>query len=317
MGAQGVYQPKTAVSGPGSGNIFWANQVDTYVSGGAGEQSYEPRFTYHAFRYVELQATPPLPPSLEKQIGLHTVLGVNLRTAAREQAMLELANPLLSKLSSNSWWTEASGLIGMPHGAGARGERAGWSGDAAAASESEAFDFDSAAFFTQFLTQIAQTSCQADASIGNCIPNTDPRRDSASVQNDPETCTGLTADPTWSTVYVTIAHNVWQYYGATNVVRTHYRQLKQYMDMVESRKNTTGLGKIFCTFGDWNPILKTPCSITAALSYIHDVRRMVDLAGAIGNAADAAMWKAKDAALIGLGRIVALYYHSSALHQIH
>ena len=101
------------------------------------------------------------------------------------------------------------------------------------------------AFFTQFLTQIAQTSCQADASIGNCIPNTDPRRDSAAVQNDPETCTysiaeGLTADPTWSTVYVTIAHNVWQYYGATNVVRTHYTQLKQYMNMVESRKNQSG-----------------------------------------------------------------------------
>jgi len=287
------------------GNLFWANQVDTFVSGGVGDyppgqsppQSYEPRFTYHAFRYVELEATPPMPPALEAQISISSVLGVNLRTAAREQAKLELANPLLSKLSSNSWWTEASGLIGMPHGAGARGERAGWSGDAAAASESECFDFDSGAFFTQFLTQIAQTSCAADATIGNCVPNTDPRRDSAAVQNNPETCSGLTADPTWSTMYPTIAHNVWQYYGATNVVRQHYKQLKQYMGTLESRKNSTGLGQIFCTFGDWNPILKTPCQITAALSYIHDVRRMVDLAGAIGNAADVARWMATDKAL--------------------
>ena len=50
----------------------------------------------------------------------------------------------------------------MPHGAGARGERAGWSGDAAAASESECFDFDTAAFFTQFINQIADTACIAD-----------------------------------------------------------------------------------------------------------------------------------------------------------
>ena len=36
---------------------------------------------------------------------------------------------------------------------------------------------------------------------------------------------------------------------------------------------------IVCTapnrYGDWNPVVKTPCHITAALSYIHDVRRMV------------------------------------------
>ena len=96
------------------------------------------------------------------------------------------------------WWTEASGLIGMPHGAGARGERAGWSGDAAAASESECFDFDTAAFFSQFLSQIQMTSCKSDATIPDCVPNTDPRRDSLSGQPDPDTCSGLTSDPTWS-----------------------------------------------------------------------------------------------------------------------
>jgi len=95
-----------------------------------------------------------------------SLLGVNVRTNAREQARIFIENPLLNKISSNSWWTEASGIIGMPNGAGARGERAGWTGDAAAASESEAFDFDTAAFFTQFLTQIAQTSCKSDATIG-------------------------------------------------------------------------------------------------------------------------------------------------------
>ena len=54
----------------------------------------------------------------------------------------------------------------MPHGAGARGERAGWSGDAAAASESECFDFDTASFFTQFINQIADTACTADGENG-------------------------------------------------------------------------------------------------------------------------------------------------------
>ena len=158
----------------------------------------------------------------------------------------------------------------MPHGAGARGERAGWSGDAAAASESECFDFDTAAFFTQFINQIADTACIADGenerdegeekggqsthvnsvcvcvfvcvqgvyfsvgcllgvliqvavtlfsflssfasgTLNNCVPNTDPRRDgvSSSSQPDPETCSGLTTDPTWSTMYVSSHQSTW------------------------------------------------------------------------------------------------------------
>jgi len=51
-----------------SGNIFWGNQVDEYRSsegGPYGEQVYEPRFTYHAFRYVELEVCPPLPPNMD------------------------------------------------------------------------------------------------------------------------------------------------------------------------------------------------------------------------------------------------------------
>jgi hypothetical protein len=40
-----------------------------------------------------------------------------------------------------------------------RGERAGWTGDSAFASESECFDFDTGAFFTQFMGQYPSISC--------------------------------------------------------------------------------------------------------------------------------------------------------------
>ena len=56
------------------------------------------------------------------------------------------------------------------------GERAGWTGDSAFASESECFDFDTGAFFSQFMNQIRQGQC-ADGTIGNVVPATDPRRD--------------------------------------------------------------------------------------------------------------------------------------------
>jgi hypothetical protein len=42
-----------------------------------------------------------------------------------------------------------------PAGAAGRGERNGWTGDAAFAAESESFDFDTGAFFSRYLGQVA------------------------------------------------------------------------------------------------------------------------------------------------------------------
>tara|TARA_B110000208_G_scaffold187009_1_gene244420 strand:- start:1256 stop:4174 length:2919 start_codon:yes stop_codon:yes gene_type:complete len=286
------------------GNIFWASAVDVYTTAAAAasltdaeETTYEPRFTYHGFRYVELEVSPPLLPALEAQIDIKTVLGVNVRTDATPAASVVVANPLLQALYENSRRTEASALIGIPNGCAARGERAGWTGDSAFASESEIVDFDSAAFFSNFLNQIDDLQCASDGSLAHCIPETDFRRDGLAEQPDPNTCSGVQHDPSWSTVFPTIAHNIWKYYNATGVVREHWSSLLQYMAMIESHVPTAaegGLANMFCTWGDWNPVVKTPCHITASASFIHDVRRIVELATALGETSTAETFAAKD-----------------------
>ena len=268
------------------GNLFWAYPVDSYIaSGAATSESYEPSFTEHGFRYVELSIDPPLaaPP------GLDTLTAIVLRTNARPQATLRLGHMTLQSISNASWWTEADALMGIPAGAAARGERTGWTGDASAAAESEHFDFDTAAFFTQFLTQMQQLQC-SDGTIPSCIPNTDPERDGVPP---PLPCSGAEGDPSWGTVYPTIAFNTWKYYGAIGVAAKHYPSLIVYMNMLEKAINNTGLAQIFCTWGDWNPKVKTDCHITAAASYLHDLTHMIELAAALGKASDAAAFSAR------------------------
>ena len=107
------------------GNLFWSYPVDHYVSarlsGRPGDNDalvYEPRFTYHGFRYVQVQATP----ALNVTLTLDSLVGINARTAAQEAADIGLSEPLLQRLSDNSWWTEAAALMSIPAGcAGARG----------------------------------------------------------------------------------------------------------------------------------------------------------------------------------------------------
>ena len=133
------------------GNLFWANPVDIYITkgsnGNAGE-SYTPSFTYHGFRYVEMLLSDgrlPVEPTIS------SVVAVNLRSAVEESAQLSFGSDvhatdnLLQKLSNNSWWTEAAALMSIPAGCAGRGERNGWTGDAAFGSESEMFDFSTGA----------------------------------------------------------------------------------------------------------------------------------------------------------------------------
>jgi alpha-L-rhamnosidase len=198
------------------GNLFWAFPVDSYItSGAAGGEVWEPSFTDHGFRYAELSFDPPLaaPP------GLDTISAVVLRTAARPQTAMLFGNALLQALSNSSWWTESSALKGIPQGCGARGERCGWAGDAAFASESELTDFDSGAFFTQWALQLQQLQC-SDGSVGSCMPNSDPHRDGFPA--GPDTCKGVTGDPSWGTVYPTVVWGIWKYYNAVGVAKSHY-----------------------------------------------------------------------------------------------
>lgn len=364
------------------GNLFWANPVDTYTVAAIGaNQTYEPRFTYHGFRYVQVsidespgtcgeaqegenltlycpsgkvsavsfasfgspsgscagslaegachaaasqttleraclgQASCTLQASNEafggdpclgtaKRLAVRISCGglaaplqapkltaVNLRSAVREQGTVTLRNQMLQRLSDNAWWTEAAGLMGIPSGCAARGERAGWTGDGAFAAESEMFDFDTAAFFIQYLGQLRDSMCQ-DGSIPNVVPWTDPRRDGPAPL-DPPQCSGSEGDPTWGTVYPTIAWNLWRYYGASGTIEDHWPNLQLYGQMLEQQYSKTGLKTYFCTWGDWNPVIKTQCHVTSAASFLHDLLHLADLAAAVGDNASAQQYHSR------------------------
>lgn len=76
------------------GNLFWANPVDVYIAkGGTAPEVYEPSFTYHGFRYVELLLEPPDASMVGQrgsqstgppEPGLESVVGVNLRSSVGE-----------------------------------------------------------------------------------------------------------------------------------------------------------------------------------------------------------------------------------------
>lgn len=272
-----------------TGNLFWARPIDVYRTGRTGESSpasYETRFSFHGFRYVELSASPPLPAAIAAQINRSTLLGINVRTDAAEQSEVRIAHPTLQRIYNNSWWTEASGLMGIPSGAAGRGERGGWTGDAAIASEQEFFDFDAGALFSQYLEQIHDVACWSDGTIPHSIPMSDPGRDGMSDWNDPSTCSGASMDPSWNTVFPTILWNAWRYTNDTGAVAQHYDLLLQYMGTLQASVKASGMSHIYCLWGDHQSLTHTPCEVTASASFIRDLRYAAELSAALGKTAE-------------------------------
>jgi alpha-L-rhamnosidase len=275
------------------GNLFWAYPVDHFIARGSpGEaEVYEPRFTYHGFRYVEVLFVPPLPAPLALEQDSLTM--VVLRTSAATTSAVRLSDPTLQGISRSSWWTEAAALMSIPAGCAGRGERNGWIGDAAFASQSELFDFDSVAMYSQWLLQVRDAQCP-DGGILNGVPSA--------------RCTERWqySDPSWQTVYPTLASNLARFHGASDQLREHYPHLQLYMRFLRSNYTSRGMAVGYSTWGDWNPAWPEPRNgsaytgpvfvftsphITASASYVHDHLHMADVASALGLAADESVFR--------------------------
>jgi len=88
-------------------NLRKAKATDVYILKGEGEEVYEPRFTYHGFRFVEVTGYPGVP-------TLDSVVGVVVHSDVEPTGYLVTSNPLLNQIHQNVWWGQLSNLMSVP-----------------------------------------------------------------------------------------------------------------------------------------------------------------------------------------------------------
>ena len=97
--------------------------------------------------------------------------------------------------------------MSIPAGCAGRGERNGWTGDAAFGAESEMFDFGTAAFFSNYLAMTVDA--QSDSGeLGGSVPPDSPTLHPVNGQTD----------PSWSAVFPVVAYNVWKAFNCTECI---------------------------------------------------------------------------------------------------
>ncbi len=244
-----------------------AKVTDNYILKGEGLEVYEPRFTYHGFRFVEVTGYPGTP-------NIDTVQGIVVHSAVNPVGGFQCSNELINSIHKNVLWTQLSNLMSIPTDCPQRNERMGWLGDAQLVVEESIFNFDMAAFYTKWLRDIRESQ-QANGSISDVVPPYWQR---------------YPADPPWGTACVVIPWYLYLYYDDERVLAENYRLVKGWVDYLTSISEDNLVR--FSKYGDWCPpnkfrSLDTPGELVSSWCYFHDALTLSKIARVLGKSADA------------------------------
>jgi alpha-L-rhamnosidase len=134
---KGTGRDGISVGGPGAPQIAW--QEDTYIARGQGVESYTQRFTFHAFRYVEVTGYPGRP-------GRADLTGLRLNSDVEEAGSFTCSNDLLNRIQEMVRWTFLSNIFSVQSDCPHR-ERFGYGGDLVVTSDAFMMNFEMADFY--------------------------------------------------------------------------------------------------------------------------------------------------------------------------
>lgn len=127
-------------------NYRSAKSTDFYTAAQTGTIEWQPTFTFHGFRYVELSGLPEgaVPTS-------DWVTGVVLHSRFPTVGSFECSHGKLNQLQSNLVWGQRGNFLDIPTDCPQRDERLGWTGDAQVICPVSLFNFDCHAFWKSWL----------------------------------------------------------------------------------------------------------------------------------------------------------------------
>jgi len=272
-------------------NLRFARQTDTYVCRGFLKETFEPAFTYHGYRYVEISGGPaPL---------AEDIVGVVVHSALPETGTLETSEPLLNRLVDNIRWTQRANYMSVPTDCPQRDERHGWTGDAQIFAPTAAYNMDVAAFLAKWLDDLEDgqrpTGAYTDFAPFIFGPKTEFDNDFTYTH---------TASAGWADAPPIIAWLLYERYGDDGVLRRHYASMKKWMDYNE-RLYPTGIRRDAPQYGDWLSLDErpfeqtkeefgwqvaghstTPYDVFSTAYWAHGAKLMADIAAVVGEEAD-------------------------------
>ena len=305
-----------------------ANQTDSYtLKGGGAEESYTPSFTYHGFRYVAIRGLPADYDFTEDTLTAHFVHSDVPTTGTLELPQMDATpvngtqshngmdggghntSDILNKVWSATQWSQKSQLWSIPTDCPQR-EKRGWMGDAHMSSSGLMFSSDAQTFHTNFLQNINDDQvkgCQnnpSDPFIQPCTGANVALNSGAVPDVSPFQTSPYGSNPgsvVWQSAYPVIAQRMWRHYADKAAIQAHWPSLNAFMAYLDRKADPKTHLVLTGGLSDWNPVggngkgPDTPADECSAFYGLLDTIYMGQMAEGIGEAADAAKYKAQAA----------------------
>jgi alpha-L-rhamnosidase len=264
-------------------NLRGAEVTDIYTLRGGGEETWEPRFTSHGFRFVEVTGLPinslPQPPHI-------TIEGRVVNDDLPVAGNFLCSNDLINRIYTNIVWGTRGNYRSMPTDCPQRDERQGWLGDRSEECKGEAYLFDISALYAKWRQDMADAQ-RSSGSIPDVAPAYWP------IYSD---------NVTWPSSAIIIPSALERQFGDRASIGKNYAGAKLWMEHMQAFATNNLIGKD--SYGDWcvppeeaslihskDPARQTDKMLLATSYFYHDLCLMKNYATQLDKTEDAARWK--------------------------
>lgn len=265
-------------------NLRSARATDYYTCKSSVSETWEPRFTFHGFRYVDVLG-------LSDEDSFDAV-GIVLHSDMPKTGAFRCSNPLLNQLQSNIQWGQKSNFLEVPTDCPQRDERLGWTGDAQVFIRTAAFNMDVRLFFRKWMQDVRDAQ-KSNGAVPLVVPLP------GFLRHIPYEDGG----PAWSDAVIICPWTVYQCYGDRQILEENYDSMKAYIefmlkhrsiDYIRSHPEVDEWGG----FGDWLALDgsgklegNTPKDLIGTAFFAYDTAIMMQVARILQKDADAKSWE--------------------------
>ena len=254
-------------------NYRGALSTDHYILKGGGPEVFQPHFTFHGFRYIEIHG-------LQRALPLADVEGLVLHSAGAQLSGFETSDADVNRLYENIVWGQRGNFLSIPTDCPQRDERMGWTGDAQVFVRSATYNMNVDPFFTRWFHSVRDIQGD-DGSYCDFIPK---------VGTPPTGSTKGGGALGWMETGIIIPWQIYLQYGDVRFLSEHYDSMAAYMDYLQHR--AVGDIQPGSGYGDWVAVEHTNSPLTNTAYYGYDALLMVKMAKALGRYADAKRYQA-------------------------
>jgi alpha-L-rhamnosidase len=201
--------------------LRFCKATDEYTLKGDKRERYEPRFTFHGFRYAQIDGW------VSDEEIISSVEAVVCHTDMKPAGSFSSSHTLLNKLYQNVTWGMRGNFVSVPTDCPQRDERLGWSGDLAVFAPTATLLYDCFGMLRNWLIDV-----EYDQAVLNGVP--------ALVTpdvmcTDPNWCRKIPC-AVWNDVTILAPWALYEETGDITILQQQYNSMKTYIGVVQRDK---------------------------------------------------------------------------------